>query len=79
MNTGVIRHIDDLGRLVLPIGFRKVLGIDPETALEILCQHDHMIVRAYRPGCSLCGDLNIHKRQGNLGFCKGCFEKLTNS
>lgn len=59
-STGVIRSIDNLGRLVLPKDLRKQFGVTPQTPLEILTDGDSIVLRKYRPAgsCDLCGEVS---------------------
>jgi transcriptional pleiotropic regulator of transition state genes len=56
-STGMIRKIDDLGRIVLPIELRAVLGIKTKDPLEIFVGEEDatIILVPYRPGCIFCG------------------------
>ncbi len=53
--TGIVRKIDNLGRIVLPIELRKTLGIDIKDPIEIFTEDDYVILRKYSPMCLLCG------------------------
>lgn len=59
VSTGIIRHIDTLGRVVLPKELRRSYGITAETPLEILTEGDCILLRKYRPAdaCALCGEV----------------------
>ena len=46
--TGITRRIDDLGRVVLPIELRRMLGIEVKDSLEIFVDGDSVILRKYR-------------------------------
>ena len=49
--TGITRKVDELGRVVLPIGLRRNLGIDKKDPLEIFVDGDKIILRKYEPAC----------------------------
>mgnify|MGYP002797698800 CR=1 FL=1 len=49
ISTGIVRHIDALGRVVLPKELRRTFGISAETPLEILTEGDAILLRKYRP------------------------------
>ena len=59
ISTGIVRHIDALGRVVLPKELRRTFGISAETPLEILTEGDAILLRKYRPAdaCALCGEV----------------------
>ena len=48
-STGIVRKVDDLGRVVLPIELRRTLGIDVKDALEIFIDEDQIILQKYQP------------------------------
>ena len=54
--TGMVRRVDDLGRLVLPKELRRTFGIDNGDPVEIFTTTDEIVLRKYQPagGCSLC-------------------------
>lgn len=53
--TGIVRRVDDLGRIVLPVELRRVYGIEERDALEIFTQGDQIVLRKYLPLCLFCG------------------------
>lgn len=52
-----VRHIDELGRLVLPKEMRESLGLGAGSQVVILPQDEGILLRPFQPGCSLCGGL----------------------
>lgn len=76
--TGVVRKMDELGRIVIPKEIRRTLEIEEGTPLEIFVNdHDQIILKVYQPGCQLCGqageELVRHQRSGKV-VCKPCIE-----
>lgn len=73
--TGIVRRIDDLGRVVIPKELRRTLGIMEGDPLEIfVADGDQIVLRKYNPGCKLCGsieNLQTHRRS-NLLVCDDC-------
>ncbi len=55
-STGIVRKVDELGRIVLPIELRHTLGIAPRDALEIYVEDKTIILRKYQPACIFCDD-----------------------
>ena len=53
-STGVVRRIDDLGRIVLPIEIRKNLNIENRDAVEIFIDEDKVVLKKYEPACIFC-------------------------
>ena len=60
ISTGIVRHMDSLGRVVLPMELRRTFGITADTPLEILTEGDAILLRKYRPAdaCALCGEVS---------------------
>lgn len=54
-STGIIRKVDDLGRIVLPIELRRTLDISERDELEIYMENDQIILKKYEPSCIFCG------------------------
>ena len=48
-STGIVRKVDDLGRVVLPKELRRTLGIEEKDALEIYIDNDKIILKKYQP------------------------------
>ena len=78
-STGIVRKVDELGRVVIPIELRRTLGIDLKDALEIYVDEEKIILKKYEPACIFCGSatnvLNFH----NKLVCKDCAESLMQS
>ena len=60
ISTGIVRHMDSRGRVVLPKELRRTFGITADTPLEILTEGDAILLRKYRPAdaCALCGEVS---------------------
>lgn len=77
-STGIVRKVDDLGRIVLPIELRRTLNIDEKDPLEIYVNGDNIILKKYEPACVFCG-----KNEGVLNYkdknvCQSCVDILQN-
>jgi len=59
-STGIVRKVDELGRVVIPIELRRTLGIAQKDALEIYVDDDRIILKKYMPNmtCSITGDVS---------------------
>jgi AbrB family transcriptional regulator, transcriptional pleiotropic regulator of transition state genes len=55
--TGIVRKLDELGRVVLPIELRRTMGIGEKDPLEIYVDGEHIVLKKYNPGCALCGNI----------------------
>lgn len=72
-STGIIRKIDELGRIVLPIELRRNLGIAEHDSLEIFVEGTQIILRKYSPSCIFCGEseeVTEFKGKRICGKCK---------
>jgi len=74
--TGIVRSIDSLGRIVLPIELRRSLDIGPHDRVEILAEEDRLILRKYEPNCCFCGDRRDLRSYSDKLVCRKCIEKL---
>lgn len=50
-STGIVRKVDELGRVVIPIELRRTLGIDEKDALEIYVDNERIVLKKYEPAC----------------------------
>ena len=78
-NTGLIRKIDELGRVVLPIEVRRGMGIDDKEELEILVDEENrrVILQKYVEHCMRCGnERDLLKIKRGYFICKRCVDKL---
>lgn len=75
-STGIVRRIDELGRIVLPIELRRTLDIDIKDSLEIYVDNNSIILKKYAPACIFCGEVdNIINFKGK-NVCKNCIKEL---
>jgi len=73
----IIRRIDELGRIVLPIELRRSLDIEEKDLLQITLDGDHILLRKYRPSCIFCGaeeELTLYREKP---ICPSCLAALT--
>ncbi len=78
-STGIVRKVDELGRVVIPIELRRTLGIDIKDALEIYVEGEHIIFKKYQPACLFCDSANeVRNYRGKL-ICGECLEILKNT
>lgn len=75
-STGIIRKVDELGRIVLPIELRRTLKISEKDALEIYVEGDKIILHKDRNACVFCGsEQNLVEYKGRK-LCKNCLNEL---
>ena len=75
--TGIVRKIDELGRVVIPIETRKKFDINEKDSIEIYVDGDSIILKKYEPNCIFCGvnKKNLLNYKDKL-ICKNCVEKI---
>jgi len=71
-STGVIRRIDELGRVVIPIELRTQFGISEKDPMEIYVDGPSIVLKKYEPNCIFCGNTKkLSEFEGKL-ICKKC-------
>ena len=75
-STGIVRKVDELGRIVLPIELRRTLDIDVKDALEIYVEGSQIILQTYEPACVFCGDSKDVIRFKEKNICRKCIHDL---
>jgi len=75
-STGIIRKVDDLGRIVLPIELRRSLGIGEQDPLEIFVQDDQIVLRKSSSVCIFCGSDQDVEKYMEKGICQRCRANL---
>ncbi len=75
-STGIVRRIDELGRVVLPIELRRTLNIDIKDSLEIYVDNSSIILKKYEPACIFCGDATEVVSFKGKNVCKKCLEEM---
>ena len=74
---GIVRKVDELGRIVLPIELRRTLDIAERDSLEIYVDGDNIILRKYQRGCALCGNMDDLIDADGVAICHDCAAKIT--
>lgn len=73
---GVVRKVDQLGRLVLPKSLRKRFNMNEGDPVEILVQGELIILERYRPHCLLCSSTEQVTEYRDRFICKNCIGEL---
>ena len=74
--TGIVRKVDELGRIVLPVEMRRTLDIAEKDALEIYVEGSSVILKKYKPSCVFCDatkDITVFKGKN---ICPKCIKAL---
>ena len=75
-STGIVRKVDELGRIVIPIEIRRGLGIEEKDPLEIYVDEDRIILKKSGEECVFCGGTeDLVGLEGKFA-CKNCIKKL---
>ena len=74
--VGIPRKIDDLGRIVVPVEFRRLLGIREGDELEIALEGDRLVLTRMAPACALCGAIADLRPFRERQVCGDCVEKM---
>ena len=78
-STGIVRRVDELGRVVLPIELRRTLDIEIRSPLEIYVDGDLIILRKYEPACIFCGEAKDVVNFKDRIICNDCLKELSAS
>ena len=77
-STGIVRKVDELGRVVIPIEIRNQLNISERDPIEIYVDNSLIILKKYEESCVFCGNTeNLMSYQDKL-VCKKCAQKISN-
>ena len=74
--TGIVRKVDELGRIVLPIEMRRTLDIEEKDALEIYVEGESIILRKYQAACVFCDSVKDIISFKGRNVCADCIAKL---
>lgn len=75
--TGIVRRVDELGRIVLPIELRRTLDIDTKDSIEIFVDEEgYILLKKYQPACIFCGNAKDVVRIHDKNVCADCIEEL---
>lgn len=75
-DTGIVRRIDSLGRIVIPMELRRTLGINVKDPIAILVDGDRVILEKHRDACTLCGDPNDMAEVKGRPVCGDCVRTI---
>ena len=75
-SNGIVRKIDDLGRIVLPIEQRRILEIGDRDSLEIFIEDNMLILKKYQPACIFCGNAKDVITFKGRNICPNCINEI---
>lgn len=76
ISIGIVRKIDQLGRIVLPKEIRHSLDIEIGSPLEFLIDEDMIVLKKYTPGCIFCGEIGNLKIFNQKNICSNCINDI---
>ncbi len=74
--TGIVRPVDPLGRVVIPVELRRTLDIKTDDALEVFVDGDYIMLKKYNPACIFCGDARDVVDIKGKKVCQKCLEEM---
>lgn len=75
-STGIVRKVDELGRIVLPIEIRRTLDIAERDELEIYMENDQIILQKYEPNCLFCASSYGLTSYKGKNVCRDCIRAM---
>ncbi len=76
-STGIVRKVDELGRIVLPIELRRTLDIAERDPLEIYVDGSSIVLTKYQPACVFCGSSKHIASHMGKNVCAACLKQLS--
>lgn len=76
-STGIVRKVDELGRIVLPIELRRTLGIEEKDRIEIFVDGESIILRKHQPACIFCDNAKDIINYKGKNICPDCIRAMT--
>lgn len=75
-STGIVRKVDELGRVVLPIELRNKFEIKEKDQLEIYVDGSSIILKKSEPNCIFCGSTKNLKNYSDKNICEKCINNI---
>ncbi len=77
-STGIVRRVDELGRVVIPIELRNKFGIAEKDPIEIFVDGSNIVLKKFEPNCIFCGSTKKLSTYKDKLVCDKCLAKLAN-
>lgn len=74
--TGIVRKLDRMGRLALPMELRRTFEIEEKDALEIFVDGNMLLLKKYQPVCIFCGNSRNVQIYKDKNICQNCMNEL---
>ena len=79
LSTGIIRRVDELGRVVIPIEIRNQFNIIEKDPIEISIEGSNIVLRKYENKCVFCGAIKPAIRYNGKLICSKCLREINKS
>lgn len=76
-STGIIRKVDELGRVVLPIELRRTLDLAERDELEIYLDNDKIVLQKFEPSCIFCNSSEGLVSYRGKNVCQECIRDMS--
>lgn len=76
-STGIVRKVDNLGRVVLPIELRRTFDLKKEDPVEIYVDNEYILLKKYQPSCIFCNEVSNVINYKGKNICKECLRELS--
>ena len=73
---GIVRKVDELGRIVIPKELRRTLNIEEGDPLEIFVDGEEVVLRKYEPRCVFCGNAKYVVEFKDKKVCTNCIKDI---
>ena len=74
--TGIVRPVDPLGRVVIPVELRRTLDIKTDDSLEVFVDGEYIMLKKYEPACIFCGNAKDVKNFKGKNICQECLAEM---
>ena len=75
-STGIVRKVDELGRIVIPIELRRIRDVNVGDSMEVFVDGEQIILRKYEPSCTFCSELKEVINYKGKNICKQCMKSM---
>lgn len=79
IEEGIVRRLDNLGRVVIPKEMRKLLNVEEKDFVRIIKQNNSIIIKKYSRSCMICGKEKDIKEYKGICLCSKCIEQIGKS
>ena len=76
ISTGIVRLVDALGRIVIPVELRRTLNIKTDDSLEIYVEGQFIMLKKYEPSCVFCGSMDDIRTIHGKNVCTDCIREM---